>query len=297
MPTGFNPELNPAFRVFEPAGERVAFVLNSPHSGRSYPEGFLKKTRLDQMSVRKSEDFLVDELVASGVEAGMPLLTAIFPRAFLDVNREPYELDPRLFKGRLPHYANTRSVRVASGLGTIARIVAEGEEIYHERLSIEEGLQRIEAIYKPYHAALRQLLAETQVMFGFAVLIDCHSMPSFRNGPATGIRPDIVIGDRYGSACAPEITHYVRDVFQELGYRVDVNRPYAGGFITEHYGRPEIGLHAIQIELNRGLYMDEHKIAKSEKFDAFAEDLQAFFSRIITMPQTSLAGDQPLAAE
>ena len=208
MTASFNPVTNPAFRIYDPEKQAVPFVLNSPHSGRIYPTEFLEQTSLSKISIRKSEDYLVDELVMNGVTAGIPLLAANFPRAFLDVNREPFELDPSMFTGGMPDYANTRSVRVAGGLGTIAKIVAEGEEIYTNKLSVEEGLERIEAIYKPYHAALRQLLARTHVMFGYAVLIDCHSMPSVRNGPVGDFRPDFVIGDRYASSCSPEITHY-----------------------------------------------------------------------------------------
>lgn len=297
MTASFNPVTNPAFRIYDPEKQAVPFVLNSPHSGRIYPTEFLEQTSLSKISIRKSEDYLVDELVMNGVTAGIPLLAANFPRAFLDVNREPFELDPSMFTGGMPDYANTRSVRVAGGLGTIAKIVAEGEEIYTNKLSVEEGLERIEAIYKPYHAALRQLLARTHVMFGYAVLIDCHSMPSVRNGPVGDFRPDFVIGDRYASSCSPEITHYVYNVLRDLGYQVEINKPYAGGFITEHYGRPQNGLHAIQIEINRSLYMDELRIAKSANFDAFSSDMERFLSDLVSLPDAGLAGNQPLAAE
>ncbi len=297
MTNDFDPVSNPAFEIHAPVQQTVPFVLNSPHSGRMYPTRFLEMTNLSQISIRKSEDFLVDELVASGVSAGMPILVANFPRAFLDVNREPFELDPSLFTGPLPDYANTRSVRVAGGLGTIAKIVAEGEEIYASRLSVEEGLGRIEAIYKPYHTALRQLLAITHVKFGYAVLVDCHSMPSVRSGPAGDSRPDFVIGDRYASSCSTEITHYACTVLRELGYKVEINKPYAGGFITEHYGRPQYGLHAIQIEINRSLYMDEVRIAKSPQFNSFLGDMAQFLSQFTDMPDVGLTGSQPLAAE
>ena len=239
----------------------------------------------------------MDELVMNGVDKGIPLLAANFPRAFLDVNREPFELDPSMFTDRLPDYANTQSVRVAGGLGTIAKIVAEGEEIYTSKLSVEEGLERIEAVYKPYHTALRQMLARTHVKFGYAVLIDCHSMPSVRNGPVGDFRPDFVIGDRYASSCSPEVTHYAFNLLRELGYQVEINKPYAGGFITEHYGRPQNGLHAIQIEINRSLYMDESRIAKSADFKAFSKDMTRFLTDFVSLPGAGLAGNQPLAAE
>ncbi|MCU0789812.1 MAG: N-formylglutamate amidohydrolase, partial [Nitratireductor sp.] len=272
-------------------------VFNSPHSGRNYRPQFLCQTRLDRASIRKSEDFRVDELFAGAVAQGCPMLAANFPRAFLDVNREPYELDPAMFEGALPGFCNTRSVRVAGGLGTIARIVSETEEIYARRLSVEEGLERIETVYKPYHAALRMLLSRTHDRFGHAVLIDCHSMPSTRDGAARRMRPDFVLGDRYGTSCAAQITWAAAQFLAELGYEVEINKPYAGGFITEHYGRPHSGLHALQIEINRGLYMDEATLTKTEAFDKVAADLAVFVGRLVSIPDAGLSGSTSLAAE
>ncbi|MBL1405795.1 MAG: N-formylglutamate amidohydrolase, partial [Rhizobiales bacterium] len=228
------------YHISQPAITRVPFVFNSPHSGRFYAPEFLAASRLDHATIRKSEDFYVDELFETVVPLGAPLLKANFPRAWLDVNREPYELDPAMFDGPLPNFTNTRSIRVSGGLGTIAKIVAEGEFIYNNKLQPEEGLNRIETLYKPYHAALRQLLAKSVNRFGHAVLIDCHSMPSHNTRliRSNSQRVDFVIGDRYGTSCSQELTHAAADFLRDLGYSVSINKPYAGGFITEHYGRP-----------------------------------------------------------
>ena len=297
MTFGFDPISNPAFEVFEPENHTTPFVLNSPHSGRVYPPSFLEQSRLSNLTIRKSEDFLVDNLVAGGVHYGMPMLKANFPRAFLDVNREPYELDPYMFEGKLPDYVNTRSIRVASGLGTIAKIVAEGELIYSGKILTEDGLMRIEEIYRPYHASLRRLLARTHVKFGYSVLIDCHSMPSNGGLSSLSTKPDFVLGDRFGSSCSASITHAAKNLLQQMGYHVEINKPYAGGFITEHYGRPHNGLHALQMEINRGLYMDEVRMLPNDGFDAIAQDISVFFKQLTGLQWDDLQGTQPLAAE
>lgn len=262
----------PAFEVVEPAAPTLPLVLNSPHSGCCYPDRFLAASRLDQKAIRRSEDTYVDELIGAAAE-GCPLLRANFPRAWLDVNREPYELDPKMFEGSLPTYANTRSVRVAGGLGTIARIVSESEEIYACQLDVTEALSRIDAVYKPYHRALRQLVLRTHAAFGLAILLDCHSMPSTVRGMHGRARPDIVLGDRYGTSCASELTDLMAQILTRFGYSVSRNKPYAGGFITEHYGQPARGLHAVQIEFNRSLYMDERTLEKSPRFATMRADL------------------------
>jgi N-formylglutamate amidohydrolase len=270
----------PALEIVSPARRRLPLVLNSPHSGSCYPGDFLAASRLDEMAIRRSEDSFVDELVTPAARLGCPLLKANFPRAWLDVNREPYELDPKMFRGTLPTYANVRSVRVAGGLGTIARIVSESEEIYARPLDVADALDRIERIYKPYHRVLRQLVLDTRKEFGIAVLIDCHSMPSAVRGQHGRARPDIVLGDRYGTSCAPELTDFAARVLTGLGYTVSRNKPYAGGFITEHYGQPARGLHAMQIEFNRSLYMDERALAKTPRFAAIAADLVKFVAAL-----------------
>lgn len=264
----------PPFEVMAPPRQTLPVVFNSPHSGRHYPASFLASSRLDPRAIRRSEDTFVDELFAPAVALGAPLLKANFPRAWLDVNREPYELDPKMFDGTLPAYANVRSMRVAGGLGTIARIVSESEEIYSGPLPVAEGLARIDGVYKPYHQVLRDLILSTHAAFGFAVLIDCHSMPSSIRGGTGRLRPDLVLGDRYGTSCAGELTDVVAHGLTRLGYSVSRNKPYAGGFITEHYGQPSRGLHAMQIEVNRCLYMDEEGYEKTGGFARLGGDIR-----------------------
>lgn len=274
----------PPFEVLTPADQRLPFVFNSPHSGCQYPRSFLQASRLDERTIRRSEDAFVDQLFTHVVPLGAPMLRAHFPRAYLDVNREPYELDPKMFEDRLPPYANVRSIRVAGGLGTIARIVSDNQEIYRHRLPVSEALWRIEEIYKPYHTTLRRLLAQTHVTFGFAVLIDCHSMPSTVRHASTDTKPDFILGDRYGTSCAPELVDYASALLRSLGYKVSRNTPYAGGFITEHYGRPNRSLHALQIEINRGLYMDETTHMPNRHFVRLQNDLAIFARELTAMP-------------
>ncbi len=278
-----------AFEVVEPADQLIPFLFNSPHSGRTYPASFLAASRLDECAIRRSEDSYVDELFMSAISHGAPMLRALFPRAWLDVNREPYELDPKMFIGQLPSYANIRSVRVSGGLGTIARVVSESEEIYARPLAVEEGLERIETVYMPYHKAIRQLVARTHVTFGFAVLVDCHSMPSTVRGAVLRGRPDFVLGDRHGASCAPGLTDAAERILSNLGYDVSRNKPYAGGFITEHYGRPSRGLHALQIEVNRALYLDERTLEKSSGFERLQRDIATFVAEL------AVASDELLA--
>lgn len=284
------------FEVLEPPIQRIPFVFNSPHSGRSYPQRFLDQSRLDAVSIRRSEDHYVDELFQNATFLGAPMLLAHFPRAFLDVNREPYELDPRMFDGPLPPHANISSMRVAGGLGTIPRLVAENMEIYRGRFPVEDALRRIETIYKPYHATLRKLIARTHVQFGLSVLIDCHSMPGNVHLPGSAQRPDFIIGDRYGTSAAGELSRAAVDLLQQLGYSVVRNKPYAGGFITEHYGRPTRGLHALQIEINRALYVDETTLVRKPGFGSLVADLTTFVASLARHVE-DYGAYLPLAAE
>jgi N-formylglutamate amidohydrolase len=270
----------PAFEVIEPRRRAFPLVLNSPHSGNRYSAEFLAASRLDKVAIRRSEDSYVDELLASAAALGCPLLKANFPRAWLDVNREPYELDPKMFDGHLPTYANVRSMRVAGGLGTIARIVSESEEIYARPLQVAEALARIDAVYKPYHRLLRQLVLDTRARFGIAVLLDCHSMPSTARTMHGRLRPDIVVGDRYGTSCSAALADFIAAQLGRRGHSVSRNKPYAGGFITEHYGQPQRGLHAVQIEFNRRLYMDERTLEKTAGFDRLAADFAAMVAHL-----------------
>ena len=275
-------ELVPPYVVNAPDPQVAPFVLCSPHSGRVYPRAFLELSRLSPLTLRKSEDCFVDELFTPVAAEGVPLIAARFPRAFLDLNREPYELDPELFIEPLPDFANTQSVRVAGGLGTIARIVADGEEIYRSRLPLASGLQRVEQYYIPFHAALAELIEATRCRFGYAILIDCHSMPSASMAPAGGPRPDIVLGDRFGASADCKITRFLKDALAALGYEVQMNRPYAGGYITEHYGRPARDVHAVQIEINRGLYLNELTLRPTAGFAELRRDLQSLAAPLFT---------------
>jgi N-formylglutamate amidohydrolase len=280
MRPAFADEFEPPFLVTEPVRQAVPFVFNAPHAGAIYPAAFLASSRLDALALRRSEDAFVDELIEPLAMLGAPLMTARFPRAYLDVNREPYELDPRMFEGRLPPFANTRSMRVAGGLGTIPRIVADGQEIYRTRMPVDEALRRIEWLYKPYHRALRALVTRTARNFGHAVLIDCHSMPSSSISREDAAKADIVLGDRYGTSCAGILTDLVDVALRARGYSVVRNKPYAGGFITEHYGEPALGRHALQIEINRSLYMDERAMTKRPGFLRLAADLAEVFTLV-----------------
>ncbi len=249
-------------------------MVASPHSGTCYPDEFLAAARLDPLALRKSEDCFVDEIFARAPEEGAPLLRALFPRAYVDPNREPYELDPAMFEDALPDFVNRASPRVAVGLGTIARVVSDGENIYRRKLRFAEAEARIERLYRPYHAALEALVAETVERFGACVLLDAHSMPS---GTARGESGrggvDIALAARFGSPCHPAITRTAERVLRQRGYVVALNTPYAGGFTTRHYGRPEISRHCLQVEINRALYVDERTFERKPFLAQLKDDM------------------------
>jgi N-formylglutamate amidohydrolase len=270
-------------------------VFCSPHSGRVYPSAFVESSKLSSEAIRRSEDLFVDQLFDFVPSLGAPLLIARFPRAFLDVNREPYELDPQMFDAALPSFVNAASIRVAGGLGTIPRIVAEREEIYRHKLSLAEGFDRIETIYRPFHASLAAVLQETRERFGIAILIDCHSMPSTVRTMPGGRQPEIVVGDRFGTSASHRIVGLVSNGLAALGYDVMRNKPYAGGYITERYGRPGTGIHALQIEINRGLYADERRFVPNANFDRLRGDLVAFVTDLAA--EIDLGTSQSAAAE
>jgi N-formylglutamate amidohydrolase len=220
------------------------------------------------------------------------MLRAHFPRAYLDVNREPWELDPAMFVEPLSERFNTTSPRVAAGLGTLARVVAENKPIYRDRLTLEDARMRIEGIYHPYHAALQKLLSEAIAAFGVALLIDCHSMPRITRANDKAA-PDIVLGDRYGTTCAPGLVDLAETIFASAGLKVARNRPYAGGFATRTYGRPQHGVHALQIEISRHLYMNEVTLARNDDFDAVRALVERLIFALIGLDLVSLVGSQP----
>jgi N-formylglutamate amidohydrolase len=270
--------VEPPVEIRRPARLAAPLVLSSPHSGNVYPATFVGASRLDPVTLRRSEDAFVDELFAAAPELGVPLL-ARFPRAFVDPNREPYELDPGMFADDLPTFVNRSSPRVGAGLGTIARVVASGAEIYDGKLVFAEAEERIDRLYRPYHAALARLMDEAVGAFGRAWLIDCHSMPAI-GGPNDRDpgkrRVDFVLGDAHGTSCAAWLVEWAESFLRGRGFTVTRNDPFAGGFITRHYGRPPAGRHTLQIEINRRLYMDEDRIAHNAGFPVLAAHLREF---------------------
>lgn len=255
------------FSLLLPQVQTAPLCFASAHSGRDYPAAFVAAARLDALDLRRSEDSFVDELFAAAPAQGAPLLAARFPRAFCDANREAWELDPAMFADPLPDWVNTASPRVGAGLGTIARVVATGEAIYREKLPFAEAQRRVRDYWQPYHDALVTLIAETRTRFGTCLLIDCHSMPANGGASRTGAGPaDIVLGDAYGTACAPAVTALVERSLRGMGYAVRRNDPYAGGYVTRHYGRPRDGVHVLQLEIARALYMDEAAIQRAPRF-------------------------------
>ncbi len=283
--SGIDTALAQPVTVLRPIQQKLPLIFCSPHSGRVYTPAFIARSRLDALSLRRSEDAYVDQLFASCVAFGAPLVMAEFPRAYLDVNREPFELDARLLCGPLPHGANTQSARVAGGLGTVPRLVADGEDIYAERLPVDVAMLRIERLYHPFHDALAGLIADTHRRFGVAILVDCHSMPSASPVSGASRRPHFVIGDRFGTSCAPEVMRTVTRSLASHGWDVHSNRPYAGGFITEHYGRPAQRIHAIQVEINRALYLNETTLERSADFGECASTIEILIAAIAAMAE------------
>jgi N-formylglutamate amidohydrolase len=278
-------------RCAAPEGEAAPtpLVFASPHSGRVYPADMMAASSLDATAIRRSEDAFVDDLIEEAPALGAALIRASLARAYIDLNREPFELDPSMFADELPDFARARTARVAAGLGAIARVVSEGQEIYARKLTYAEAQARIDGAHRPYHAALARLLAEARAAHGFAILIDWHSMPSAaaRSAGRKG-GCDMVLGDRFGAACADLLTARVEKELEALGYRVARNTPYAGGYTTEHYGRPARRTHALQIEINRGLYLDEARLEPTDGFAKLKADLEALTRALASADWSSL---------
>jgi N-formylglutamate amidohydrolase len=279
-------------RVVRPARQTLPFVFASPHSGRLYPASFVERSRLNPTVLRRSEDAFVDELFAPAIKLGAPLLLARFPRAYLDANRAPAELDAAMFEGALPFVVDRSSPRVQAGLGIIPRVVREGVEIYREKLAARDAEERIQRFYRPYHVQLERLVADTRARFGLAIVVDCHSMPS------AAAAPDVVLGDRLGLAAAPPVTYAAECAFAAQGFTVARNTPYAGGHTTQLYGRPGAAVHALQIEINRALYLDEERVERGAGFAEIRHRVAAALGDLITFRELPAhASAAKLAAE
>lgn len=282
-----------AYRLTMPDVRTTSVVFASPHSGREYPWNFIRRSVLDERTLRSSEDAFVDRLISVAPLHGAPLLTATYPRAWVDVNRSSDEMDPALIEGMARAAHNPR---VASGLGVVPRVVANGRAIYRGKISQREADARIRDVWIPWHDALNQLLEDSLSLFGQAILIDCHSMPheaietlSARKGS----RPDIVLGDRFGAAAAAGLVDRIEAIFQKAGLRVARNAPFAGAYVTQHYGRPARNRHVVQIEIDRALYMNETLIRPNGNFAAFSRTMADVTAQItgIDSHDTSLAAE------
>ena len=282
-----------AYNLVMPEIRTTSVVFASPHSGREYPWSFVRRTILDERTLRSSEDAFVDKLFDSAPRHGAPLLTAIAPRAWIDVNRAAEELDPALIEGvkRTAH-----NPRVASGLGVVPRVVANGRSIYRGKITRKEADARIEEFWKPWHLALNTLMDDSTALFGEAILIDCHSMPHEAIESIShprGARPEIVLGDRFGAAAGSDVVDRIEAALTSAGLRVARNAPFAGAFVTQNYGRPARSRHVVQVEIDRSLYMNEHQVRPNNNFNAF----KALIDRVVAdVTEIGRAG-MPLAAE
>ena len=285
--------MDDAFTLALPASRRSCAVFSSPHSGRDYPVALTRTSRLSLRQLRSSEDAFVDELFAAGPEDGAPLIAARAPRAWVDLNRGAGDLDPALIAGAGRAAQNPR---IAAGLGVIPRVVGEGRTIIDGKLSLAEAERRIATVWRPFHARLAALVEESRAAFGMAVLFDCHSMPhdALSATPSVwGRRPNVILGDRFGAACDRWVIDLAAEVFAEAGFLVARNTPFAGGYITQTYGRPRRGVHALQIEIDRALYMDEARIERGADFAAVAERLAGVTRALAAIAPRRL----PVAAE
>lgn len=281
-----------AFALRLPVRQTTPVIFASPHSGRDYPADFVRAAVLDRRTLRSSEDAFVDDLFAAAPDHGAPLMCARYPRAFVDLNRSADELDPAVITGIRRGVPNPR---ISSGLGVIPRVVANGRAIYSGKIPLVEARARIDTCWHPYHARLQDLIGQTWAQFGQALLIDCHSMPheALDQVRVNGQRPDVVLGDRFGAAAAPEVLAHVQAAFCDAGLVVSRNVPFAGAYIVQRYGRPGRGQHVVQVEINRALYMDEKRIERAAGFAGLQAVLTDVIARLVRLG----ADRQPLAAE
>lgn len=283
-----------AVHISRPARRDTCVVFASPHSGRDYPPSFLSRSVLGESAIRSSEDAFVDRLFESAPSHGAPLVCARVPRAFVDLNRSAEELDPAVIEGVRQSGHNPR---VTSGLGVVPRVVANGQAIYRGKITRAEAEDRIERYWRPYHAALRRELDSARAAFGRAILIDCHSMPheAMDQVARSGLgRAEVVLGDRFGAAASEEVVDRVERAFRDAGLAVARNTPFAGAFVVQHYGRPAAGCHALQIEIDRALYMDERTIRPTPDFEGFKRLIEGAIADIAAIGRPE---KRPLAAE
>ncbi|MEO1918332.1 MAG: N-formylglutamate amidohydrolase [Paracoccaceae bacterium] len=266
-------------------------IFSSPHSGSDYHASFLAATQLDSLAIRSSEDAFVDELFMDAPSNGAHLLAAHAPRAFIDLNRAADELDPALIRGvkRPP-----RNARITAGLGIIPRVVGNGHVIRSGKMSLTEAQERIANYYAPYHDCLRNVVDAQKDAHGMAILLDCHSMPqkSLDAAPLVDKKtPDIILGDRFGGSCDRWIVDAIAGIFASSGLVVARNAPFSGGYITRHYGRPSKGVHAVQIEINRALYMNEARIERGDNFGEFQKTLSKITRLLARIGLVSVAAE------
>lgn len=258
-------------------------ILASPHSGRDYLPRLCAETRVPVEKLRRSEDAYVDLLIEGAPVSGASLVCALFPRVFIDVNRAAGELDAGMYRDRLPERTDPPSRRVACGLGVIPRVGSDGQSLYVRRMQFADAQERLSTFYEPYHRNLAALIDETRTRFGFAIVLDMHSMPE-HSAPGVGF----VLGDRFGRSCDPRITEAIETGLRDRGFVTVRNTPYAGGHTTEHYGRPDSGVHVIQIEINRALYLNESRVTMTPGFESFRAELQKFINRFTQQNWESL---------
>lgn len=295
---GHAPDDAAAFILRLPAHVRSPMVFAVPHSGRTYPDAFRTLSQLDEHKLRLSEDAFVDELFEPVVSHGTTMLIARYARAYLDLNRAIDELDPNMFNGALDGLQVKTNSRVKAGLGVVPRIIGEGMAIYDGKIPARDAVKRLQTVYMPYHQQLAELIKARKEQFGTAVLIDCHSMPS---GPELHKRgqeqPDIILGDCWGASCMRELTSLAERLFLTAGFKVRRNVPYAGGFVTRHYGQPDRGQHALQIEVNRRIYMDEKRVEKLPHFNEVRDKLQLVTKELTINLEPFYASSRKRAAE
>jgi N-formylglutamate amidohydrolase len=273
----------PAFALSEPAAGELPVLVASAHSSRAYPDSFIRSSRLDLAALRRSEDSFVEELFGDVPALGVPLLQALFPRVYCDANREPWELDPAMFSDPLPGWCNVSTAKVRAGFGTIPRFVTAGQPIYRDKLPFSEAQRRVNTCWQPYHAALADQIDRMTRRHGLCLLLDCHSMPRLPELGRHRPQPDIVLGDAFGTSCGQAFTAEAQRVLEAAGLSVRRNDPYAGGYVTRHYGRPQDKVHVLQLEIDRSLYMDEALHEKLPSFEAVRELMTGLVRHLAAM--------------